>query len=347
MLQIKRIFGWLTVALSPFMVTSCGNDSGTRLQENDLIGSAQNVESRALLPLPEKVSKDNDHLIILGERLFHDPRLSLDQHISCASCHVLSAGGDDNMPVSLGIESGPGALNAPTVLNSALNFRQFWDGRAASLEEQIEGPIHNEKEMGASWSLIISRLEQDEYYQEMFSQYFSDGINADNIKRAIAEFERSLITRNSPFDKFLGGDFSALSPLQRKGYEKFQSFGCISCHQGANIGGNMYQRIGIMDDYFKDRGNIVKEDLGLYNLTKKEEDRYKFKVPSLRNIALTAPYFFHDGQTPSLKQAIWKMAYYQLGERLKEEDVIAIEAFLNSLTGELDVTHASTSGRTQ
>lgn len=315
-------------------LTGCTQNNDP-LQELSTISIGADIDSRSILPLPAP-PVDTDGSIALGMRLFHDPRLSADQTISCANCHQLDRGGEDGLVVSPGVDGKLGKLNAPTVLNSGLNLSQFWDGRAATLEEQIDGPIHAEVEMASNWPLIISRLQQDPSYVETFSQIYKSPITEGAIKNAIANFERSLITPDSPFDLYLKGDKSALNDTQRLGYQRFQELGCISCHQGINIGGNMYQRIGVIGDYFADRGNVTESDFGRYNVTGHEEDRYRFKVPSLRNVALTAPYF-HDGKTATLEEAIRKMAYYQLGEELSEGDITHISAFLHSLTAKIDL----------
>ena len=330
LLTFTYYFRQCTLVLLAITLAACDSKTAKTVSSTVI----QDVDKRAIIPLPQHASFLDDE-VILGHRLFHDKRLSGNQQVSCANCHSIVTGGDDNIPIAIGVEGRIGKINSPTVLNSSLNFRQFWDGRAYSLEEQVEGPIHNKLEMDANWSMIIARLRKDPWYVQQFTEIYDSSINADNIKAAIANFERELITPNSPFDRYLKGDKNALSSLQLQGYNRFKSLGCISCHQGINIGGNMYQRIGIVHNYFNDRGSITEADYGLYNITKQEEDRFKFKVPSLRNIALTAPYF-HDGQTPTLEVAIKKMAYYQLGEHLSIEDIQAIEAFLHTLTGEVN-----------
>jgi cytochrome c peroxidase len=301
-----------------------------RIDQSDNVLIAKHAAFR---PLPLQHDEPAD-LSALGERLFHDARLSKDMSISCASCHLLDGNGADVLPVSLGVGGQLGNVNTPTVFNSTFNFRQFWDGRAASLEDQVDGPVRNEIEMGNTWDVVIRRLSQDTSYRVSFSRLFSDDITARNIQTAIASFERTLITPSSAFDRYLMGDISALSALEVKGLETFEEMGCASCHQGINVGGNLYQYIGLMDNYFEDRGNIQPADYGLYNLTGLEEDRFKFKVPSLRNVAVTAPYF-HDGHVSTLEDAIAKMAYYQLGIDISLEDMTAIVAFLNSLSAPL------------
>lgn len=282
--------------------------------------------------LPKSLPLDLNK-VALGQTLFNDVRLSGDNTISCASCHLLSAGGVDNRFRSIGIKGGEGSINTPTVFNSAFNFVQFWDGRAASLEDQIEGPINHPKEMGSNWAQIVPKLQAEDGYRNAFDKIYKDGINPNNIKDAIAAFDRSLLTPNSRFDQFLNGDLNAISDKEKHGYALFQSYGCASCHQGINLGGNMFEKMGLMRDYFADRGNLTEADNGRYNLTHQPENLHEFRVPSLRNIALTAPYF-HDGNAKTLEEAINIMAKYQLGRPIPQDDVNDIVAFLHTLTGE-------------
>jgi len=262
----------------------------------------------------------------LGQKLFFDPMLSRNDTISCASCHNLQDGGDDNLKYSFGINGQEGSINAPTVYNAVFNFWQFWDGRAKTLKEQATGPIENPVEMGFSFKELIPKLKKSKYNQ-LFSEIYKDGITKENIADAIAEYEKTLITPNSPFDKYLRGDKNALTQEQKEGYELFKTKGCISCHHGVNLGGNLYNKFGV----FEETGS---QQLGRYNVTHKERDKYYFKVPTLRNIEKTAPYF-HDGRTYSLKEAVLLMAQYQLGRDISDEDVEKILAFLHSLNGEL------------
>lgn len=287
--------------------------------------------SRAMLPLPPVPDLPADK-VALGRRLFFDPRLSHDDTIACASCHKLGSGGSDRLPVSVGIDGKQGGINAPTVFNSSLNFVQFWDGRAASLEEQAAGPVHNPLEMGSSWDEVIPKLNRDEGYRQAFAQIYKQGITGDAIVDAIATFERTLLTHNSRFDRYLNGEKNALTALELSGLQRFVDYGCASCHQGAGIGGNMYQRFGVMDSYLKnDAGR--KADLGRFNVTGRESDVNVFKVPSLRNVEVTPPYF-HDGSADTLDQAVIVMGRYQLGREFSSEDVRALAAFLRTLTGE-------------
>jgi cytochrome c peroxidase len=290
----------------------------------------------SIRPLPQSLKLDPKR-VVLGKVLFHDTRLSKDNSISCASCHSLDKGGTDNLARSVGINGAIGYINAPTVLNSGFNFVQFWDGRAATLEEQATGPIHNTTEMGSNWQEVINKLSSDRAFIRKFRKVYKDGLTSENIQDAIAIYERALITPNSPFDRFLRGDESVIKDEAIEGYYLFKDYGCDSCHQGVNIGGNMYQRLGVMDDYFKDRGNITKEDYGRFNVTGRESDKFKFKVPSLRNVALTAPYF-HDGTAATLHDAVTVMMRYQIGMIPDKKHVYFLVAFLESLTGELEVS---------
>ena len=293
---------------------------------------------RAILPL-EPIPGLLPERVALGERLFHDARLSADFSLACASCHLLHQGGVDGRRFSIGIRGAVGNINAPTVLNSGFSMVQFWDGRAASLEDQAAGPIHNPIEMGSNWQQVISRLEQDAVFKEQFLKAYSEGLTPENIVNAIASFERSLVTVNGRFDRYLKGEVQALNTLEISGYRRFSEYGCTSCHQGVLLGGNMYQKFGVLGDYFAGRA-ITKEDLGRFNVTGREEDRHVFKVPGLRNVARTAPYF-HDGSAVTLEQAVTVMGRYQLGRDLSAEDVEVIVAFLRTLDGDVPTTGAS------
>ena len=308
-------------------------DVSTALNESIEYSDDSNSSMR---PLPQSLEL-NPKRVAVGKILFHDTRLSKDNSISCASCHSLEKGGTDNLARSVGINGAIGNINTPTVLNSGFNFVQFWDGRAATLEEQATGPIHNTAEMGSNWQEIISKLSNDGQFTRKFRKAYKNGLTSENIQDAIASYERALITPNSPFDKFLLGDESVIKDEAIEGYYLFKDYGCDSCHQGINIGGNMYQRLGVMDDYFKDRGNVTDEDYGRFNVTGHESDRYKFKVPSLRNVALTAPYF-HDGTAATLPDAVKVMMHYQIGVIPEKKHVEFLVAFLESLTGEIEVS---------
>lgn len=285
---------------------------------------------QAIVPIEPAVGL-NPLKVALGQRLFHEPRLSHDDSISCASCHILDRGGADGRRFSPGIGDAIGVINTPTVFNTALNFRQFWDGRALTLEKQAVDPIESPIEMGSSLPEVAAKLALDTTYVDAFREIYPAGITPESIVDALATFERSLTTTNSRFDRFLRGDLQAISVEEKAGYALFISLGCISCHQGANVGGNVYQRFGIMGDYFADRGGMTTADLGRYNITGQEEDRHVFKVPGLRTVALTPPYF-HDGSTMTLTGAVKVMAKYQLGTELTSEQVDLIVQFLTSLS---------------
>ena len=294
--------------------------------------AVQAQDDEPIKPIPSQIALDT-RKVALGERLFHDRRLSRDNSLACASCHDLARGGVDGLRTSLGIGGAVGPINAPTVFNSSLNFRQFWDGRAASLEEQAAGPVHNPKEMGSNWGEVLGKLSQDEPLVAQFKASYPDGLQPRNIQDAIATFERSLTTPNARIDKYLRGDRGALAADELRGYQLFKAYGCVACHQGVNIGGNMFQTFGVMGDYFQRRGNVTAADLGRFNVTANEGDKHVFKVPSLRNVALTAPYF-HDGSAQTLPDAVEVMFRYQLGRTAPQQDKDLIVKFLYTLTGE-------------
>ena len=275
----------------------------------------------------------NPSKIALGQKLFYDPELSHDNQISCATCHVLPNGGADGKVRSVGIHGAAGVINAPTVFNSAFNFRQFWDGRAATLEAQIDGPVQSNIEMGSQWPAVVAKLSGSRDYVRAFRQIYGDGIQSDNVKDSIAEFERSLSTPNSRFDRYLRHYNNALTSRELEGYRVFKSFGCASCHQGAGVGGNMYQKMGVMVPYFAAGSQISRADRGRFNVTGDPQDMYMFKVPSLRNVELTAPYF-HNGSAGTLAAAVRAMGKYQLDRPLTDQQVELIVAFLKTLTGE-------------
>jgi cytochrome c peroxidase len=288
-----------------------------------------------ILPIPATAHELDPRKVILGRRLFHDPRLSKDGTISCSSCHDLHSGGDDGRRVSIGVGGAPGAVNAPTVLNSAYNFRQFWDGRARSLEEQIDGPIQHPAEMAMDWPAVAALVDSDPQYAASFRELYGAPPSHESIENALATFERSLMTPGSDFDRYLLGDKEALSQEALAGYELYLTLGCATCHQGVNVGGNMFQPMGKMGDYFVERGTeITPADQGRFNVTGDERDRHTFKVPTLRNVELTAPYF-HDGSVNTLEEAVQVMARMQLGEELSAEETAQLAAFLRSLTGKL------------
>jgi cytochrome c peroxidase len=283
-------------------------------------------------PIPLEIKLDAKK-VALGEKLFNDKRLSKDNSVACVSCHGLATGGVDRQQVSVGIGGAKGKINAPTVFNSGFNFRQFWDGHANSLEEQAIGPVHNPAEMGSNWQEVVAKLTKDGALAAQFKESYPDGLQSKNIQDALAVFQRSLITPNGRFDKYLRGDKTAITADELKGYQLFKSYGCVACHQGVNAGGNMFQLFGVMGDYFAKRGNITEADYGRFNATKNPADKHMFKVPSLRNVALTAPYF-HDGSAKTLSDAVDVMFRYQLGRPAPQADKDYIVKFLHTLTGE-------------
>ncbi|WP_017937425.1 cytochrome-c peroxidase [Zestomonas thermotolerans] len=271
----------------------------------------------------------NPEKVELGKQLFFDPRLSKSGFISCNSCHNLSMGGSDNLPTSIGHNWQKGPINAPTVLNSSLNLAQFWDGRAADLKEQAGGPIANQKEMASNHVLAVDVLRSIPQYQEAFRKVYKvDEITIDEVTDAIAEFEKTLVTPDSRFDRWLKGDEKAISQTELEGYRLFKSIGCVACHNGPALGGNSFQKMGLVEPYKTD--NPAE---GVAGLTGKDVDRFKFKVPTLRNVELTYPYF-HDGAYWKLEEAVDVMARLQLGRKLSEDEIGKITAFLKTLTGE-------------
>lgn len=281
-------------------------------------------------PIPRSLPLDAKK-VALGKRLFHDTRLSRDNKLACASCHDLAKGGADGQTRSIGAGGQRADRNAPTVFNSVFNFRQFWDGRAAGLEDQIDGPLENPKEMASSWPEVMTKLDSDEDYQAAFRGLYG-GMDPRHVRNAIAEFERSLLTPGSRFDRYLEGDRQALTREELRGYQLFKSYGCIACHQGVNVGGNLYERLGALHPY---PGQGVKDtaaDAGRMAITGDHADMLVFKVPGLRNVARTAPYF-HDGSVPTLEQAVVLMGRYQLGVAIPADDVALIVKFLHTLNG--------------
>lgn len=280
-----------------------------------------------ITPIPESI-KYNKERAKLGKLLFHETKLSGDNSISCATCHDLDRGGVDRLSYSFGVDGKTGTIHTPTVYNAVFNIAQFWDGRVKTLKEQASGPIHNPKEMNSDFKEVVKKLTEEKRYRDLFNKLYTDGITGDNIVDAIAEFEKALTTPHSRFDRYLKGDFKAITDQEKEGYELFKSHGCISCHHGVNVGGNLYHQFGVIKK-FNDNFN----NLGRFNVTKDEDDKYYFKVPTLRNINETAPYF-HNGGTWDLKEAIQIMGEYQLGKRLNEDETEKIYKFLLTLTGE-------------
>lgn len=288
--------------------------------------------SEPIQPLPEAIAVAADKFA-LGERLFSDPRLSRDGKVSCASCHALHTGGVDRKPYSNGINETITTVNTPTVFNVAYNFRFNWDGKFSNLFDHTDALMQNPRVMGIEWPNLLSELEAAPDYSQTFSEVYKDGITQTNVIDAIVAYETALTTPSARFDQYLQGDQAALSSAELEGYELFKAYGCVSCHQGVNVGGNMFQKFGVIGDYFADRGNVTEADYGRFNVTQDEADRYVFRVPSLRNVAVTPPYF-HDGSAETLEEAIAIMVKYQLGRPIPTEHLQQIAQFLQTLTGE-------------
>ena len=285
-------------------------------------------------PIDQSIEVD-DAKAALGFALFHDPRLSVDNTVSCSTCHALETAGVDNHQYSHGVNDQLGGVNAPTVYNAVYNFVQFWDGRAATLAAQAAGPPLNPVEMASpSFDDIIAKLKADREFSKAFNAVYPDGLTEANITDAIEEFERTLITPNSRFDKWLLGDDSALTADELKGYELFKQYDCATCHVGQNLGGQSYELMGLRRHYFADRGlELTVEDNGRFKETQAERDRHRFKVPGLRNVEHTWPYY-HDGTRETLEEAVRDMGIYQSGVELTSAEVDQITAFLKTLTGE-------------
>ncbi|MFZ5504884.1 MAG: cytochrome-c peroxidase [Pseudomonadota bacterium] len=268
-------------------------------------------------------------MVELGKKLYFDPRLSKSGFISCNSCHNLSMGGTDNIPTSIGDKWQQGPINAPTVLNSSLNVAQFWDGRAADLKEQAGGPIANPGEMAFSHTLAIGVLETIPGYVREFRQVFGkEKIDIDQVTLAIAEFEKTLVTPNSRFDQWLLGRNDALTAQEMAGYQLFKDSGCIACHNGEAVGGASFQKMGLVEPY---KSSSSAE--GRSAVTGQDIDRFNFKVPTLRNVEMTYPYF-HDGAANTLAESVDIMGRLQLGRKFSADENARIVAFLKTLTGD-------------
>jgi len=280
-------------------------------------------------PIPQTIKLDTQ-LFQLGSLIFYDKRLSKNKNVACDSCHKASEGLAENISFSTSSNGKLRNRNTQSLFNSTYLAYLHWDGKFSSLEELsrrgMKGATSN------SWENILEFLKNDEQYAKIFLSIFSDGVTKNNVSKALAEYQKSYITPNSAFDQYLRGDKTAMSMKQKHGYTLFKNYGCVSCHNSMTIGGQMFAKLGQFGNYFKDRGDIKDADYGRYRVTNRESDRFKFRVPSLRNVALTAPYF-HDATQKTLKDAIQTMAKYQLGRSLSEDDTFAIESFLKTLTG--------------
>ena len=325
---ISLLLALLVASLIPVYWYYSYQEVATDFNYTETVYNFENVEG-AIQPIPRSMTIDKNWLF-LGKALFHSSLLSSDNTVSCASCHMVDFGGDDGFPVSTGVNNAKGNRNSPTVLNSTFNFRQFWDGRAGTLSEQASGPIHNPVEMASSWAEIIPKLNNDTYFNTAFNKVSSEGVTPENVIRAITIYEESLITPNSAIDRYLLGDDDAISAQQKRGLKLFVDYGCSTCHQGRNIGGNIYQKLGRVNDI----PAILSDDRGLFEVTQNEKDKYIFKVPTLRNIAETAPYF-HNGSVETLPEAIRIMAKSQLARELSDSEVDDIAELLKSFSSKM------------
>jgi cytochrome c peroxidase len=311
------------------------------------LSADQKLAQSFLLPLKAPEPIDNPTTkskVDLGRKLFFDPRLSVDGTVSCNSCHNVMASGSDNRPVSVGVKGQRGGRGAPTVFNAAFLSVQFWDGRASSLEEQAKGPLTNPIEMGMpSHDAVVERLRRTPGYPQLFAATFSgrDPLTIDNVAKAIAAFERTLITPNSAFDRWAKGQSGAISTAAKRGFHRMNELGCVSCHSGPAFAGpflpsgtGFFQKFPTFSDNAYVRQYDLSSDVGRQKVTGNKEDANLFRVPSLRNIAITAPYF-HNGHVTSLKDAIRVMGKTQLNQDLSSADVDDIYAFLLTLTGEI------------
>lgn len=305
----------------------------SRARHHTWAGIPDILRAAVIPPVPATLEVDPKKAE-LGRKLYHDKRLSGDNTVSCATCHDLAKGGTDQAKVSTGVRNQAGGINAPTTFNAAFQFMQFWDGRAPTLEAQADGPPNNPVEMDSNWPQIIGKLEADAAFAQEFKAAYPGGFSKETITDALAVFERTLLTPNSRFDKYLTGETNALTAIERRGYALFLDIGCATCHSGVLLGGGSFELMGRHADYFKERGGPVSDaDKGRISASKNEKDLHKFKVPTLRNVAKTFPYF-HDGSTSDLKEAVRVMAKYQLGKELSPDDCATVAAFLETLTGE-------------
>ena len=300
--------------------------------------AAAEFKNEPIRPIPDAVAVDSAKAQ-LGKELYHDTRLSGDGTISCATCHAIETAGVDNLQYSKGIGGQFGGINAPTSYNATFNFVQFWDGRAATLADQAAGPPLNPVEMGSkTFDEIAAKLSADAGFKKRFLASYPEGINEKTITHAIAEYEKTLLTPNSPFDRYLKGEKSAMTADQIEGYAIFKDYKCATCHAGVNMGGLSYELMGQRADYFKDRevnakSGLTDADNGRWAQTKVERDRYRFKTPTLRNVSLTWPYY-HDGSVTTLEKAIEMMAEYQVGRKMSAEEVGKVKTFLDAQTGQ-------------
>ncbi|WP_431859346.1 cytochrome-c peroxidase [Azospirillum sp.] len=293
-----------------------------------VVSAAQAAGDEPIQPIKAAAPQD-PALVELGKKLYFDTRLSKSGFISCNSCHNLSMGGTDNLKTSIGHNWQKGPINAPTVLNSSMNVAQFWDGRAADLKAQAGGPIANPGEMASTHALAVEVLASIPGYVSEFNAVFgSPKVDIEKVTKAIAAFEETLVTPNSRFDRWLNGEKTALAAAEVEGYQLFKDSGCVACHNGPAVGGASFQKMGVVEAY-----KATSPAEGRVAVTKDEADRFNFKVPTLRNVELTYPYF-HDGEAATLTQAVDTMGRIQLGKTFSATENAKIVAFLKTLTGD-------------
>ncbi|HKP59484.1 MAG TPA: cytochrome c peroxidase [Polyangiales bacterium] len=295
--------------------------------------AAPSDPDNALAPLPQRIDLDRAK-VALGRRLFDDARLSGDAKVACRDCHSFQHAGALAQARSKLPDRPPVPVNVPSLLNASFNFRFGWAGRFIDIGQQLDAAMESRAAMAGSWQRAIDALGRDPQLVSEFRASYPAGLTAGSLREVLALFCLSLVTPNSRLDRQLRGELQ-LTAAEQHGYDLFRSYGCISCHQGINVGGNLLQRLGIMGDYFAVRGNPEPADAGLFAVTKDPEDLHVFRVPSLRNVAKTAPYF-HDGSVDTLEEAVREMAHYQLGRTLEPDETGALVAFLETLTGELE-----------
>jgi cytochrome c peroxidase len=343
--KINLLAGILPAAFGVILLSGCAEAPQENQAEAPAAVSAEpevpvrDPRLAVFAPLPEYMDAAENPTTLakvnLGRKLYYDPRLSKNHDVSCNTCHLLDKFGVDGLPTSVGHMEQVGGRNAPTVYNAAGHIAQFWDGRAATIEDQAKGPPLNPIEMAmADEAAVEFVLQSIPGYESLFSIAFPEDevpISYDNMAQAIGAFERGLVTY-SRFDDYLAGDDAALSEVETGGLTAFLDAGCSTCHSGVYVGGGMYQKLGLVKPWGNDA------DQGRYDVTGQDSDRQVFKVPSLRNISQTAPYF-HDGSISSLNEAVRLMAEHQLGLPVTNEQVISIIAFLNSLDGRIDAEY--------
>lgn len=342
----KYIIAALALIISVWACTFNNNDN--KIESNSTnTDELQKNAAQIFKPLPvqaiDSANPITDEKVILGKTLFFDPRLSLTGNNSCNSCHNINTFGVDNQATSTGDNGGKGSRNSPSVFNAALHIAQFWDGRAKNVEEQAGGPVLNPKEMAMpSKDFVVKRLDSVQKYKDMFKAAFpgdANPVSYDNLQKAIGAFERTLITP-SAFDKYLAGDNTAINEEQKAGMKEFMNAGCTTCHSGVTVGGAMFQKFGLFADYRTLTGSVIKDE-GKKDITKMDADKDYFKVPSLRNITKTGPYF-HDGSVADLSKAVQIMGKLQLNKELTNDQTKKIIAFLETLTSDIpaDVKNA-------